>query len=155
MCALDVTIAAPHAMIFDYPILSIHQNMIGLLSDAIRAFAELLQFVLNNPGPLVVSNSWAMFSRATDAPPGNPQNYSANPAHPFNLITSALTQSGADVLFASGNCGAACPDGRCGSGDTGPGNSIFGANSQPDVLSVGAVTVQGTLLGYSSQGPAR
>ncbi len=153
MCALDVTIAAPHAMVFDFPILSIRQGMIGLLSDAIRAFAELLAFLLNNPGPRVVSNSWAMFSRATDAPAGNPQNYSRNPAHPFNLITTALAQAGADVIFASGNCGATCPDQRCGTGDTGPGNSIFGANSHSEVLTVGAVTVHHDLLGYSSQGP--
>src|SRR5207247_31278 len=58
-----------------------------------------------------------------------------------------------DVFFAAGNCGADCPDGRCGAGDTGPGASIHGANSHPDVVSVAAVTVTDRRLGYSSQGP--
>ncbi|MGH7429619.1 MAG: S8 family serine peptidase, partial [Candidatus Methylomirabilaceae bacterium] len=45
------------------------------------------------------------------------------------------------------------PDGRCGTGDTGPGASIHGANSHPDVVTVAAVTVTDRRLGYSSQGP--
>jgi len=57
------------------------------------------------------------------------------------------------VFFAAGNCGADCPDARCGAHDTGPGASIHGANSHPDVVSVAAVTVTDRRLGYSSQGP--
>src|SRR5207253_964325 len=51
------------------------------------------------------------------------------------------------------NCGADCPDGRCGAGDTGLGASIHGANSHPDVVSVAAVSVTDRRLGDSSQGP--
>jgi serine protease AprX len=57
------------------------------------------------------------------------------------------------VLFAAGNCGARCTDGRCGS-DNGPSRSIWRANGQPRVMTVGAVNINGGLVGYSSQGPA-
>lgn len=155
MVAFDTSLAAPDAMIYDYALLQSRGGgqWVAFLSDAIRAFAEILAFVLQNPGPMVVVNSWGMFDRSGDAPDGDPQNYSANPNHPFNQITSALVGSGADVFFAAGNCGATCPDGRCGQGDVGPGNSIHGANSLGDVVTIGAVTVERDFLGYSSQGP--
>src|SRR5207245_66295 len=65
----------------------------------------------------------------------------------------AVGGAGADVFAASRDCGEDCPDQRCGAGDTGPGASIHGANSHPDVISVAAVTVTNRRLGYSSQGP--
>jgi subtilisin family serine protease len=102
---------------------------------------------------LVVSNSWALFNRKDDEPVGSPENYSANPDHPFNQMVGALVAAGADVLFAAGNCGGDCPDGRCGPTDVGPGASIHGANSHPSVITIAAVTEKGTRLGYSSQGP--
>lgn len=154
MCALDVLLAAPQAQIRDYPLLrSQGPTAVAFLSDAIRAFADVMTFILQNPGPMVITNSWGVFDRSTDAPPGDPQNYSDNPHHPFNAIAGSLVLSGADVFFAAGNCGATCPDGRCGGNDIGPGQSIHGANAHPDVVTVGAVTVNDDLLGYSSQGP--
>lgn len=154
MVAYDVRIAAPDARILDYALL---QSQAGtwtaFLSDGIAAFADLLGQLQAEPGPLVVNNSWGMFDRSEDAPIGSPDNYSANPDHPFNQIVASLVAAGADVFFAAGNCGADCPDGRCGSGDTGPGASIHGANSHPDVVTVAAVTVTDRRLGYSSQGP--
>jgi serine protease AprX len=57
------------------------------------------------------------------------------------------------VLFAAGNCGQACPDGRCGT-DNGPGKSTWGANGHPLVMTVGAVNKNEEYIGYSSQGPA-
>jgi len=101
----------------------------------------------------VVNNSWGMFDRSEDEPIGSPGNYSANPNHPFNQIVGALVAAGADVCFAAGNCGGNCPDGRCGNDDVGPGKSIHGANSHPDVITVAALTVNRERLGYSSQGP--
>jgi len=154
MVAYDVRIAAPDAQILDYALL---QSQAGtwaaFLSDAIAAFADLVERVNAAPGRWVVNNSWGLFDRASDAPIGSPENYSANPDHPFNQVTGALVAAGADVFFAAGNCGADCPDQRCGDGDTGPGASIHGANSHPDVVSVAAVTVTDRRLGYSSQGP--
>jgi subtilisin family serine protease len=154
MCALDALIAAPQVQVRDYPLLRNKGGAwVAFLSDAIRFFAQLMTEILQQPGPMVVSNSWGLFDRSQDAPPGNPQNYSQNPGHPFNTITGALIASGADVVFAAGNCGQPGPDGRCGAGDTGPGNSIHGANSHPDVVTVAAVTVGDDRLCYSSQGP--
>jgi subtilisin family serine protease len=155
MVAFDAQIAAPNAMILDYPLLRsvAGGGWIGFLSDAIRIYADLLVQILQVPGPMVVVNSWAMYNRSQDRPVGHPQNYSANPRHPFNQILTSLVGAGADVVFAAGNCGSSCPDGRCGAGDRGPGKSIHGANSHPDAISVAGVTHNGDLLGYSSEGP--
>lgn len=154
MVGFDVRIAAPDAAILDYALLQSNgQTWTAFLSDAIAAFANLIALLQSRPGPLVVNNSWAMFNRAEDAPIGSPENYSANPDHPFNQIVGSLVAAGADVLFAAGNCGAECPDDRCGTADVGPGASIHGANSHPDVITVAAVTVTDRRLGYSSQGP--
>ena len=154
MVAYDIRIAAPDAMVYDYALLRAQQGTwAAFLSDAIAAFADLIERVNATPGRWVVNNSWGMFDRSDDAAVGSPENYSANPDHPFNQITGSLVAAGADVFFAAGNCGAQCPDGRCGTGDTGPGQSIHGANSHPDVVTVAAVTVTDRRLGYSSQGP--
>ncbi|MFC7714566.1 S8 family serine peptidase [Nonomuraea recticatena] len=86
-----------------------------------------------------------------DFPPGHPGNYSDNAAHPFNLVVASLDSAGADVLFAAGNCGRECKDGRCAY----PDRPIGGANSHPRVLSIGGVDTEGERVGYSSQGPGR
>jgi hypothetical protein len=91
-----------------------------------------------------------MFHPSWDFPAGHPGRYADNPNHPFNIITGALAQAGADILFAAGNCGADCPDGRCQGVVT---NAITGANAHPDVLSVAGCDVTNVRVGYSSQGP--
>ena len=93
-----------------------------------------------------------MFHPSWDLPVGHSGNYSDNPNHPFNIIVASLEAAGADILFAAGNCGPECPDGRC-QGVTNAG--IFGANSSPAVLSVAGASVQGERLGYSTKGPGR
>ena len=129
--------------------------MSGLLSDAVLAFSKLLGIVQGMAAgrrSLVVTNSWGMFDPAWDFPVGHPGNYSDNPAHPFNVIVASLESAGADILFAAGNCGRDCPDGRCRFGATRP---ICGANSHPSVLSIAGVDTQRRRVGYSSQGPGR
>src|SRR2546430_7092797 len=103
----------------------------AFLSDAIAAFADLVGRVNAAPGRWVVNNSWGLFDRASDAPIGSPENYSANPDHPFNQITGALVAAGADVFFAAGDIGAASPPGRGGGGATGPRGSIPRGESPP------------------------
>jgi subtilisin family serine protease len=159
MCAYDVGIAAPEATLLDYAVLLSEATgataMSGLLSDAVLAYSKLLGIVQSQPASrrrLVVSNSWGMFDPAWDFPVGNPGNYSDNPAHPFNVIVASLADAGADILFAAGNCGRDCPDGRCGFGDSQP---ICGANSHPSVLSVAGIDTKKRRVGYSSQGPGR
>ncbi|WP_433360135.1 S8 family peptidase [Streptosporangium sp. CA-115845] len=158
MCAFDALIAAPRASLIDVPVLLSRRPggsaLDGLLSDAVAAFAHLRTVLEAQPAAsrsLVVSNSWGSFSPSWDFPVGHPGNYSDNPAHPFNLIVSSLERAGADVLFAAGNCGRDCPDGRCAY----PDRPITGANSHPRVLSIGGVDTRGERVGYSSQGPGR
>lgn len=159
MCAFDAAIAAPGCTLIDMALLRSQAPgqtvMDGFLTDAVKAFSRLLD-LLSDPALqdpiLVVNNSWGMFHPSWDFEVGHPGNYSDNPEHPFNIITESLVDAGADVLFAAGNCGAECPDGRC-EGVTS--RAIYGANSHPAVLCVGAVTVNDIRLGYSSQGPGR
>jgi subtilisin family serine protease len=159
MCAYDIGIAAPKATLLDHAVLLSKTpgatTMAGLLSDAVMSYSRLLGVIGAMPASrraLVVSNSWGMFSPSWDFPVGHPGNYSDNPAHPFNVIVSSLTTAGADILFAAGNCGRDCPDGRCAFHGTRP---ICGANSHPSVISVAGVDVKRRRVGYSSQGPGR
>jgi hypothetical protein len=159
MCAFDALIAAPRATLLDHAVLLSTTPgatmMAGLLSDAVLAYSKLRTTLTAMPAAkraLVVSNSWGMFSPTSDFPPGHPGNYSDNPNHPFNIIVASLEAAGADILFAAGNCGVECPDGRCNFGTTQP---ICGANSSPSVMSVAGVDTNRKRVGYSSQGPGR
>ncbi|MBO3752488.1 S8 family serine peptidase [Streptosporangiaceae bacterium NEAU-GS5] len=158
MCAFDTLIAAPQATLLDIPVLLSQRPggsaLDGLLSDAVAAYAHLRTVLDEQPAEhraLVISNSWGSFSPEWDFPPGHPGNYSDNPAHPFNLIVGSLAQAGADILFAAGNCGRECRDGRCAYSD----RPIVGANSHARVLSIAGVDANGDRVGYSSQGPGR
>lgn len=155
MCAFDVLVGAPEARLIDVPLFTQgSKDLTGFLSDALRYYANLLELFKKTPSqPLVLSNSWAVFSLATDAPVGSPENYSSNPRHLFNLMVGTLVDAGIDVLFCAGNCGGDCPDRRCTAGSIGAGKDIHGANSHGSVISVGAVSVHDERCGYSSQGP--
>jgi subtilisin family serine protease len=131
--------------------------MSGFLSDAVLAYRHLLNIQLaprrpGEGGSMVVNNSWGMFHPSWDFPVGHPGNYSDNPNHPFNRIVGALARAGADIVFAAGNCGADCPDGRCGGVTT---MAIYGANSHEDVYSVAGVDTEKNRVGYSAIGPGR
>jgi subtilisin family serine protease len=159
MCAFDAGIAAPRAQLLDYAVLLSQRpgatQMSGLLSDAVLGYSRLLRIFDAMPQAsraMVVSNSWGMFSSDSDFPPGSPGNYSDNPEHPFNIIVATLEAAGADILFAAGNCGRDCPDGRCSFGNMLP---ICGANSHPSVLSIAGADTNKQRVGYSSQGPGR
>lgn len=159
MCAFDALIAAPRATLLDIAVLLSRRAggsvMDGLLSDAVLGYAFLQRTFsgARRPGDfqsLVISNSWGMFRREMDFPVGHPGNYSDNPRHPFNVIISTLEKAGADILFAAGNCGHECPDGRCGTEiDAG----IYGGNSHPQVFSVAGVDTKKNRVGYSTRGP--
>jgi hypothetical protein len=144
----------PRARIYDYALLLNNPDWSGaLLSDASTAFVHLIELIKTNPGPLIVSNSWGLYNRLNDSPVGSVENYSSNPNHHFNQVTTLLEEAGADVFFAAGNCGEVNPSFKCGLNDIGPGNSIHGANSHPDVINVAAVSINKNWLPYSSQGP--
>lgn len=161
MCAYDVCIAAPKCTLLDIALL---QSSLGgtppmhaFLSDAVRAYSHLIKIMSEprRPGDsrsMVVNNSWGMFHPSWDFPPGHPSNYSDNPNHPFNRAVQSLERAGADILFAAGNCGSNCPDGRC-QGVTS--NAIYGANGHPAVLCIAGVDTLRQRVGYSTQGPGR
>lgn len=160
MCAYDALIAAPNATLLDFPILAASlaggSSIAGTLSAAVRAYGQLLAFwAVANPGGgyrgMVVNNSWGVFHPSWDFPPGHPGRYIDNPRHPFNLLVGVLAGTGADIVFAAGNCGAQCPDGRCQGNTT---STIVGANASPDVLTLAGCDVNDLRVGYSSQGPA-
>jgi subtilisin family serine protease len=165
MCAYDVCIAAPYCTLVDHALLVSEAEggsvMDGFLSDAVASYGVLLSYMSrasspfagdNAPRTLVVNNSWGMFHPSWDFPVGHESNYSDNPEHPFNLIVASLEAAGADILFAAGNCGEECPDGRCGDATRA---GIYGANSSAAVTSVAGVVVTGDRIGYSTKGPGR
>ncbi len=157
MCAFDVCIAAPKCTILDIALLRPAPSLAALLSDAVKAYAHLLDIMMTPRRigefrSMVVNNSWGMFHPSWDFPPGNPANYSDNPNHPFNVSVASLEVAGADILFAAGNCGEDCPDNRCQGVTT---NAIYGANGHPQVLCVAGVDTTKQRVGYSTIGPGR
>ena len=61
------------------------------------------------------------------------------------------TRAGIDVIFAAGNCGAPCADGRCQGRTTG---AIMGASAVQEVLTIAGCDTHDQRVGYSSQGPS-
>ena len=163
MCAYDVLVAAPKATLLDFPVLLGSApggaTMGSFLSVAITGFAQLIAFwaVAFAPGgankykALVVNNSWGMFHPSWDFPAGHRGRYSDNPNHPFSQLVRVLASSNADILFAAGNCGGDCPDGRCQNLVT---DTIVGANAIAEVLTLAGCDINDQRVGYSSQGPA-
>jgi hypothetical protein len=167
MLARNILEVAPGATIFDLPMIPANiTNVRAFLSEAHAACSEMLAGIkaLRESGdaqwqrPWLLVNAWAVFNLGKEHRRGEPDgskhplNYSDNPKHPLNIIVGQAA-SEHDVVFAAGNCGQFCPMAQCGVHDVGPGHSILGANSHPDVLTVGAVRTDGLWLGYSSQGP--
>jgi hypothetical protein len=160
MCAYDVLIASPKAILVDFPVLSAHYPgsgsiMSGTLSAAVAAYGFMLgswaNGALSKHHALVATNSWGIFNPSWDFPPGHPGRYCDNPHHPFNLQMRTATHAGIDVLFAAGNCGAPCADIRCQGRTVG---AIMGASAMKPVLTIAGCDTQDDRVGYSSQGPS-
>jgi hypothetical protein len=172
MLVRNVLSVAPGATIFDLPLISAaiadvptSSAVATFLSDAHAAFEELFASIRQLRDeqkeddhqwkqPWVILNAWAVFNNGNEHKEASREalNYASNPTHPLNESVGKLAVEH-DVVFAAGNCGQFCPSSRCGAYNVGPGHSILGANSLPDVLTVGAVRTDGLWLGYSSQGP--
>jgi subtilisin family serine protease len=163
MCAYDVMISAPKATLLDFPILASSAPGGAVtgrtLSVALLGFAQLIAFwgVAFAPGgsmlyrALVSNNSWGVFHPSWDFPAGHPGRYIDNPNHPFNIIVNTLVRARADILFAAGNCGSQCADGRCQGRTT---QTIMGASALPSVLTLAGCDTNDQRVGYSSQGPS-
>ncbi|WP_218921477.1 S8 family peptidase [Haliscomenobacter hydrossis] len=145
MCATDVLGMAPDARLYDLRIAGASST--GTVSNALQAFQWAINQFRANGTPQILTNSWGMYQQSWYA------DYCTNPEHPFTRKVVEAINTGIIVLFAAGNCGKTCPDGRC-STDNGPGKSIWGANGHPFVMTVGAVNTRSEFIGYSSQGPA-
>jgi hypothetical protein len=163
--AETVLSVTPNANIFDLPLLPSHiirlrgpdgflawaAGVYGLLSAQILWLRQFPPY----QGPWVLCNAWAVYNLADDPPLPDPRNYGLNPFHIMNQVVSFLPRNGlADIVFAAGNCGQFCPDGRCGPANIGPSRSIYGVAAIANVLTVGAVRSDMLWLGYSSQGPS-
>jgi hypothetical protein len=161
MIARNVLALAPHAMIFDCPLIPprILGNLPAFLSDAFGALTRIADDIALlgalRPevfgGRWVIVNAWSVYDARGEAVPGE---YIRNRDHWVACAVDHLATV-ADVVFAAGNCGALGPDGRCAEALTGPGQSILGANSLQSVLTVGAARADGIWAGYSSQGPGQ
>ncbi|WP_219722163.1 S8 family serine peptidase [Deinococcus planocerae] len=142
MTSTDALGMAPQAQIYDIRI-----SDSNAISAALAGFQWAIERHRADGTPQILSNSWGIFQETWD------RVYARDPNHPFTRKVVEALDEGILVLFAAGNCGGTCPDGRCGP-DTGPGRSIWGANGHPRVMTVGAVNRDEQFVGYSSQGPA-
>lgn len=144
MTSWDTLAMAPDAQIYDIRISA--GGMAATISAALAGYQWAINQHKANGTPQILSNSWGVFQKSWDPV------YATNPNHPFTRKVVEALDEGIIILFAAGNCGQTCPDGRCGP-DNGPGKSIWGANSHPRVMTVGAVNLNEKWVGYSSQGP--
>jgi subtilisin family serine protease len=161
MIVRNIVEVAPDATFYDVPLIPLKiDDVPGFVSTALHVFLQLRQIigflrgtsVASLNGPWVLVNAWSIFDRTSEIPLGD---YTENPNHPLNVLVGAIVDDAIDVVFAAGNCGQFCPDRRCGERDVGPGSSIFGANSHPRVMTVGAVRTDARWMGNSSQGPGQ
>jgi Subtilase family len=162
MCAYDALIAAPRATLLDYSMLLArpdgYQRLPVTIAAAMRAYIQLVNFWLLKPrsspypSALVVNNSWGTFHPSEDPNlPGTVDRYIDNLLHIFRLPIYLLSFFGADIIFSGNNCGYCCPSATCLSQTSG---MIMGANSYPEVLTVGGCDTKDELVGYSSRGPS-
>jgi len=160
MMIRNIVDIAPRVRFFDLPLIQppIYDNLLAFIASARDAYDVMLHDIAawrqagTYPGPWVVVNGWGAYDLRREIPLGE---YSNNAANTFNLLVNDCVAGSIDVVFCAGNCGAVCPDGRCGPNNIGSGRSILGAASHPRVLSVGAVRVDNACIGYSSQGPGQ
>ncbi len=146
MCAADVLIAAPDAVIYDYRFLGQPRS-----GGALQMFQSVLDQRRIDGTPHLTNNSYGFYSVPPQAEAPTHEIWDRN--HPLHRKVREVIASGAPAFFAAGNCGQDCPAGRCEPSSIGPGKSIHGANSLAEVITVAAVNSSGTRIGYSSQGP--
>ncbi|MDM5223539.1 S8 family serine peptidase [Peribacillus sp. NJ11] len=147
MTAIDALFMAPEAQLYDLRIADPNGNTTGMISNALQAFSWAINQHRSDGTPHILSNSWGMYQKVWE------ERYATDPNHPFTRKVEEAINEGILVLFSAGNCGQSCPDWRC-QNDIGEGKSIWGANGHPSVMTVGAASIEGKVLGYSSMGPS-
>ena len=146
MLAIDALGMAPKASIYDIRISDGSTN-VARMSDAIAGIHWAIEKYRATGTPQILCCGWGIYQQAHDP------TYATDANHPLTRKIVEAMDEGILVLFAAGNGGQSCPATWCG-GDVGPGKSIWGANGQPRVMTIGAVNKDEELIGYSSQGPA-
>ncbi|MCZ6835461.1 MAG: S8/S53 family peptidase [Planctomycetota bacterium] len=152
MCAYHIARVAPKCTLIDICILPSEQvEFDEFTSNGILAFTHLrdLRDFLAKKGEypsIVVNCSWGVEDPSSQLAQPEDKRYFDNAEHPLNLIVEDIGLAGIDVVFAAGNSGN-----RKGNNKTIV--SINGANSHPEVITVGGVDIDDLPVGYSSRGP--
>lgn len=147
MVGHDVLAIAPKVKLYDIRISELS------LGDMALAYEWALKEFKATNHPKILTNSWALYNKYTDL------SYAYDMEHPFTQFVEKVMSEGMIVLFAAGNCGVEDSVGKCGNCH-GYNNSIWGANSHPNVITVGAVSLKKSksnnlkinTLNYSSKG---
>jgi hypothetical protein len=146
MVAYDVTLTAPDVTLAD---LTLTENA-TTLCDPANIYVRMIQGVVDGGllpkyRGIVMVNSW----QVADFSDPDLGDYATNIKHPLNVLVSTMEALGVDIVFAAGNCGGygylPCPHGDR--------KIIYGANSHPGVLTVGAAGFDETVKFYSGIGP--
>jgi serine protease AprX len=146
MCAADVLVAAPNAKFYDYPFLGIQDS-----GGALEMFEQALAQRRRDGTPHLLNNSWGYTGVPDIAEASDHEIHDIG--HPVHRKIEEIVAAGVPVFFAAGNCGGPCPSGNCETSGTGAGRSIHASNSLQEVITVAAVNIDRTRIGYSSQGP--
>jgi hypothetical protein len=158
MIVRNIQDASPEAIFWDLPLIPTQIGDIPVFLSTALAQLKLVRTYINSlkqRGQWLIVNAWAIFDRSTESPVDEYTRNTQVGGHPVNNIVGQMVDEGSDFVFGAGNCGQFCPDRRCGETDIGPGNSIWGANCHPQVVTVGATRTDLRWLGNSSQGPGQ
>ena len=168
MIARNVLSIAPAARIWDVPLLPDTALGPPPISMANAILLRILRHIHRGAqrkdgsrrlprGPWILVNAWGVFDPLKMGPGADPDpdtlGYWNDPGWELTRSLPEFGAKGIDVVFAAGNCGTPGAHPLCGESFIGPGRSITGANASPDVLTVGAVRVDGLPIGASAQGP--
>ncbi|MFJ7371949.1 S8 family peptidase [Lysinibacillus capsici] len=148
MVAYDALGIAPDIKLYDMRISDLYGN--NRISDVAQVYKWAIQQFERDGTPHILNNSWVIYQDNYD------YCYSKDKNHVFTKIVESVLELGIKVLFCAGNCGCSCKTKKCGSCH-GDGKSIWGANGHPEVMTVGAISIQNNYpeyIEYSSKGPA-
>lgn len=131
MVALDILAIAPKAKLIDIRITELYEE--NRISNIVKAYEWALKRYKEKGEPQILTNSWVIYNKYYDL------NYAHNDEnHPFTNYVEYVMEQGMLVIFCAGNCGIKDKKDKC-KDCYGPDKGIWGANSHPNVITVGAV----------------
>lgn len=129
MVAYDILTMAPKVELLDIRVADYIDS--GKLSDVAKAYSWVESHFNKHQIPHILNNSWALYNHMSDL------SFAYKMDHPVTQWVAKLVSMGISIVFSAGNCGCSS-DSRCGN-SYGYNNSIWGANSHPSVITIGAV----------------